>query len=429
MKSMNEFEQAIQDPQALESLYQTAKRENWADTFESEIAQRYASAPNNLLLAAWHFRFQAKQRTESTARTIPWRLAIPFSLISSLIFWLVTPSLNSRLTTVPNILLVWAPVTACLMIAFLAMVTRAKPQKPLLVILGIVLITTYAMFLGTPSHETYRTLLIFHLPLLATLGFGLYLVGPSDDQNTFAALHKGAEIVITAGIITGAAMAFVGITIGLFAAIGIDFPEPLQRYLIFGVPGLIPILALTITYDPSLAPIKQRFDQGFSRLIFTVARLFLPLTILVGAIYIASIPANFFKPFEQRDVLIVYNVMLFAIMALLSFATPLFEQDVPEQWRNNLRRAMIVIAVMTVIVSLYALSATVYRTMLGGMTANRMTVIGWNTLNISILGLFLVRQFKPASWIAETQRVFRLGMIGYGMWGLFIIIATPLIFR
>lgn len=439
MKNLKEFEQALDDPQSLESLYQTAKRENWAEMFAAEIAKRHASTPDNLLLAAWYFRLQEESRPETTGRSIPWRLAIPFSLALSLIFWLVAPNVELPVRSVPNILLLWAPATACLLIVFLSIAARtALPsrswvgafQKPLLVLLGIVLVTAYGMIMGSPPYETYRTLLIFHLPLLATLGIGLYLVGPADDQNAFAALHKGAEVVLTAGIIAGAAMAFIGITFGLFSAIGVEFPEPIKRYLFFGVPGLVPVLAMAITYDPMLAPIKQRFDQGFSRLVFTVARLFLPLTILVGAIYIASIPANFFKPFEQRDVLIIYNVMLFAVMALLSFATPLYEQDVPERWRVNLRRTIVVIASMTVVVSLYALSATVYRTAVGGMTANRMTVIGWNTLNIGILCLFLFRQFgfDRTSWIASTQRVFRFGMIGYGLWGLFVTVAVPLIF-
>lgn len=128
--------------------------------------------------------------------------------------------------------------------------------------------------------------------------------------------------------------------------------------------------------------------------------------------------------------MIVYNAMLFAVMALLSFATPLHEQDVPERWRVYLRRALVVIAIMAVVVSIYALSAAVYRTVLGGMTANRMTVIGWNVLNVGILCVFLLRQFRSAgsTWIASTQRIFRLGMIGYGVWGLFIIAAVPLLF-
>jgi hypothetical protein len=437
---LKHFEQALGDPQTLEKFYQQAKREGQTEIFEKEIARRYAATPDNLLVAAWYFRLQNESRAESQGRSMAWRWAVPLGLVLSLIFWLVTPNLNTPVRSIPTLFLLWAPATACMIIVFLFFAGRtaettkfslANYRKPLLILLGIVLVTAYAMILGSPANDAYRTLLVFHLPLLATLGVGLYLVSPLDDQNSFAALHKGAEVVLTGGIIVGAAMAFVAITLGLFSAIGIEFIEPVKRYLLLGVPGLVPVLAMAIAYDPKLAPIKQRFDQGFSKLVFTVARLFLPLTILVGIVYIASIPANFLKPFEQRDVLIVYNVMLFAVMALLSFATPLNAQDVSSKWQVYLRWAIIVIALMAVLVSLYALSATVYRTMLGGATANRVTVIGWNALNIGILCLFLFRQFRAnqATWIASTQRVFRLGMIGYGVWGLFITLVIPLLFH
>ena len=444
MKDADEFDLALKDPKSLESLYQTARRENKAAEFEVEITRRYTSSPDNPLLAAWYYRLQSEARPEPQARQIPWGLAIPFSLVLSFIYWLFAPSTNVPIKGVPDFLLVWAPAAACLLIAFLAVASQkvmpslslpnrfslSSYQRPLVIIMAIVVLSIYAFVMGPSSRETYRTLMVLHLPLLATLAVGLFLVGLSDDQNSFAALHKGAEIVLTAGIIAGAAMAFVGITIGLFSAIGIDFAEPIKRWLFIGVPGLIPVIAVAITYDPALPPLQQRFDQGFSKLIFTVARLFLPLTIIVGVLYLASIPANFFKPFEQRDVLIVYNAMLFAVMALLSFATPLYESDVEERWQTPLRRAIIVIASMAVVVSVYALSATVYRTMLGGITANRMTVIGWNTLNIAILCVFLFRQFRPgrANWIAATQRVFRLGIMGYAAWGLFVTLATPLLF-
>jgi hypothetical protein len=444
MQDADKFELALKDPKSLESLYQTARRENKAAEFEAEITRRYTSAPNDPLLAAWYYRFQSEAGPAPQSRQIPWRLAIPFSLVLSLIYWLFSPGMNGPSKGIPDFFLMWAPAAACLLIAFIAVASQkatarlsspnqrslAAYRRPIAIILGVVVLTAYAFAMAPASSETYHMLMVLHLPLLATLAVGLFLVGLADDQNSFAALHKGAEIVLTGGIIAGAAMAFVGITIGLFSAIGIDFPKPLLQWLFFGVPGLVPVIAVAITYDPKLLPLQQRFDQGFSKLIFTVARLFLPLTIIVGVIYIGSIPANFFKPFEQRDVLIIYNAMLFAVMALLAFATPLYESDVEERWRILLRRSITVIVIMAVVVSVYALSATVYRTTLGGMTANRMTVIGWNTLNIAILCVLLFRQFCPgrANWVAAAQRVFRLGMIGYAVWGLVVVLATPFLF-
>jgi hypothetical protein len=92
---------------------------------------------------------------------------------------------------------------------------------------------------------------------------------------------------------------------------------------------------------------------------------------------------------------------------------------------------MLVLAAMTIIVSIYALSATVYRTALGGLTVNRLMVIGWNLLNLGALILFLAGElrFGFRSWIPNTQRVVRLALIGYGVWTAIVVLVLPFAFR
>ncbi len=438
------FELNLGDVQSLEVLYRQAVREHRDDAFAAEVVRRYTASPSDPLLAAWYFRLQAEPRLDAPApaRPVLWRLAVPFSLALSLLYWLLAPDPNQRVTGIPDIMILWAPVTACLLIAFLALAAgnpgageageagesaRSRYTRAALIVLALVALTAFCVALAPPGRDTYRTLLALHLPLLAALAVGLFMTRPFDDRNGFAALLKGAEVLLTAGVLAGATLAFVGITMGLFAALGITLPQPFQRWLIMGMPGLIPVLAFALTYDPALPPLRQRLDQGFAKLLFTAARLLLPLALLVGVLYLASIPANFFKPFQQRDVLIVYNVMLFAVLALLCFATPLREGDVPAAWRPALRWAVVGVAALAVVVSLYALAATAYRTAAGGLTANRLTVLGWNVLNLGLLGWFLARQAR-GDWTAATQRVFRGGMIGDAAWGLLVVFLVPFLF-
>jgi hypothetical protein len=84
-----------------------------------------------------------------------------------------------------------------------------------------------------------------------------------------------------------------------------------------------------------------------------------------------------------------------------------------------------------VLVSLYALSATIYRTSLGGITVNRLTVIGWNSINIAILGLLIYKQLKhgQAVWVRSAQAVYSVGAVGYAIWALFLIVAIPVLFH
>jgi hypothetical protein len=83
------------------------------------------------------------------------------------------------------------------------------------------------------------------------------------------------------------------------------------------------------------------------------------------------------------------------------------------------------------LVSLYALSAILYRTISGAITINRLTMIGWNMINIALLVLILIRLLRSSAqpWNERIKAVFSLGAVFYVCWGLFVILVMPFIFR
>lgn len=459
MPNTADLEATLNDPKSLEDLYQTAKAGGEVEQFASEVIKRHQAAPENLLLSAWYYRLQAENTPGAAvlpvpvlpqeakgavqqARGINWRLAIALSAALSVVYWVLTGDTSKSSSTFPGIFLLWAPLAACAILAFLVIASRGRRSSmnikffatlpgAVVITFAVLAVTAYSYWMAGPTHDTFRLVALLHLPVLAWAGILLYIVGPgSNDANRFAALVKSAEIVLTGGIFLGAAMAFVAITIGLFGAIGVNFPEPVLRFMFVGVAGLIPVVAVALAYDPALSPAEQRFDQGLPKLILSIARMILPFALAVGVVYIFFIPWNFSRPYEIRDVLIVYDAMLFGVMGLLLFATPLNAADVPERWRANLRRGILALAVMAVLVSLYALSAAVYRTWIGNLTMNRFTIIGWNVINIALLCLFLFRQLRrgQTGWIPATQAVFRVGLLAYGVWTTILLIALPILF-
>ena len=93
---------------------------------------------------------------------------------------------------------------------------------------------------------------------------------------------------------------------------------------------------------------------------------------------------------------------------------------------------IVALAALALLVSLYALSAILYRTVaLDGLTMNRLVVIGWNTLNVVLLALALIAQARAGrgdGWVAALQRVARGGALAYIVWGLALILALPWLF-
>jgi hypothetical protein len=177
-------------------------------------------------------------------------------------------------------------------------------------------------------------------------------------------------------------------------------------------------------------PAEQAFDEGLSKVVALLMRILLPLTLLVLLVYVAFIPFNFRAPFENRDVLIIYNGMLFAVVALLVGATPVRLADIDPSVGRWLRRGIVAIAALALLVSLYALAAILYRTALDRLTPNRLTFIGWNVVNIGLLVLVLVLQAraKEGSWVRGLYRAYSAGTVAYTVWTLAMILAIPWVF-
>jgi hypothetical protein len=217
----------------------------------------------------------------------------------------------------------------------------------------------------------------------------------------------------------------------MFDTLRVELPDLWQRLLYFGGAGLLPVLAVASVYDPARRAGAQDFYRGFGKILAIIMRLLLPLTLLTLLVYIAFIPFNFLAPFNQRNVLITYNVGLFAVMGLLVGVIPLSADDVAAQWRGALRAGIVALATLALLVSLYALSAILYRTALDGLTMNRLVVIGWNMLNVVLLALALIAQLRAGrgdGWVAALQRVARGGSLAYVAWGLALVLALPWLF-
>lgn len=438
MSLVQDIAAAQGDPRHLEELYQQAQQRGESAQFAAEIERLSTSSPDDVLLAAWRYRLQPAPATaagRTQDRRILWQAAIPLGLLLSIAYWFFLKEEMTLANKIPYFLYVWAPVAAVALIAFLVLGAGGRASVPRAVAAGAVALAlaAYAMWLSPNERVDYGLLSILHLPILAWAAVGVCVAGPgANNDERFAFLIKSAEAVVTGGLYGGAAMLFIGVSTALFEAIGIEIfsYDELMRVIGSLVLGLIPVLAVATVYDPAFAPLEQRFEEGLSKLIATLGRFFLPPTVMVAVIYVLSIPFNFWRPFEERDVLISYNVMLFAVMALLVFATPVVLQGLSTALATWLRRGILTVAALAVLVSVYAMSATVYRTWQGGLTINRTMIIGWNLINIGILIhlLYTQRRAGQEDWLARIQRTARLGMIGYVAWSIALVVAIPWLF-
>jgi hypothetical protein len=432
-----------QDAERLEQVYRAAREAGAADSFKQAIDDSHTQAPENLLYAAWFYRLKDTV-AQAKGYAVAWGWVIPLAVINGLLFWWLSADrfiikvegLGTERTFAPALVLLAAPISAVFVLVYLTVVGRRR--WPLSALIGVLLLAAGAYVLliypqvGTvPFQQQYLTLMAMHLPLLAWAGVGAFLIARHrDPANRFCFLIKSLEVIILGGLFAIAGGLFTAITIGLFDALNIELPQVVQRLFIAGGAGLIPLIATAIIYNPTVPPAEQAFDEGLSKLIALLMRILLPLTLLVLLVYLAFIPFNFRAPFENRDVLIIYNGMLFAVVVLLVGATPVSLAGLSPRLARWLRLGIIAVAGLALVVSLYALAAILYRTGLDRLTPNRLAFIGWNVVNIGLLFLVLFHQARAreGQWLHGLHRAYRSGTVAYTVWTVAMIVAIPWLF-
>lgn len=435
MKYITEIQSALSDPEKLEVLYQAARRENQEDEFRLDLQTVYENSPDNLLLSAWRARFTHVPLSKPR-RPIKWGFAVGLGVVTGLILWAVSDPLWRFLDLQPYFLLFWAPITTILAVIFLTVISRKNYLYAAIAVVGLALLCVYILLLAPLQTRSgasdYLILMLFQIPLLCWIGLGITVLRfRSSSGDRFAFLTKSIEVMVTAGVYLIFGVAFGVITLGLFAALNITMPDIIMRLIAAGGFGLIPILAVATMYDPLVSPGAQDFTQGLSKFVSTMMRLLLPLTIVVLVIYIFVIPFNFMAPFQNRNLLIVYNVMQFAIIGLLIGVTPLKVDDLSQKIQLWLRWGIFAVVILALLISLYALAAVIYRTVLDQLTLNRTAIIGWNVINVAILVALMISQLGKGldGWHARIQRVFSRAATAYLAWSLLLVILLPLIFK
>ncbi len=434
MRYLSGIQAVLSAPQALEALYGVALKENGAAEFRDDIEAGYAAAPGSVLLSAWHWRLAQPAVDAAERRPVNWALAIPLSVLTGLVLWLLSgkpfefPADAGR--TVPYLAVLITPVIALMALAFFAVTRRQGYRIPAALGAGLAVVTACAMW-QSMANDQYRQIASTHVPLLAWAAVGVCLMGVrSSARNRFAFLAKSIEVTVVTGVYALAAMVFAGITMQMFKTLGVTLPESVNRLLMVGGSGLMPMIAVASVYDPASPPEAQDFRRGLSRMVSTLPRLMLVLTLVVLVVFLSLIPANFMQPFRDRNTLITYNVMLFAVFGLLVGATPVHADDLPGNYQTWLRRGIVAVAALVALVGVYALAAVVYRTAQDRLTINRLTIIGWNVINIGVLGLLLYWQARGgrARWIESLHATFGVASVAYVGWAAFVTLVAVWLF-
>lgn len=404
---------SLSSPEGLEKLYRTNKTE-----FKREFAKIYPDLGDSELANFWHQRLNYESDSISWGDKKDWIFLIIICLAAGLIaklpgfFGWEDDIFYSR-----NIGFILFPALT----AFFAHKNQLSMQKIAILAVAFGISALYINLLPRSGSSDTLILACMHLLLVLWVVLGVSFVGfqVNDSQKKLDFLRANGETIIMVAILSIASGLLTSITFGLFSLIGVDISSFFLDYIVmFGAPA-IPIVAAYLT---------QTNPQLVNKVSPIIAKLFSPIVLVMLLVYLAAIMFTGKDPYNDREFLLTFNILLIGVLALISFSVA--EQSSKNQYSSS-TLILLLLALTSVIVNGVALSAIVFRIAEWGITPNRMAVLGSNLLiltHVLILGSKLFQTVRKKTALSEVGNSI-VGFIPfYLIWVLIVVFGFPLIF-
>ena len=404
----------LDNPRQLEKLY----RED-ASNFKKEFNQIYPGQQDKASLAFWNERLNYEAAKPSWGSTTELVIVIVFALLAGLIASIPNiTGIDNEKFLFRNISFIVFPLLS----AYFIWKQKLVFKQYLFPLLAFIIAAVYINLLPTNKESSSIMLAFIHMPIFLWTIFGYSFLGENikSSQSRIGFLRYNGDLVVISGILLLSTVLFSAITVNLFDLIGINIEIfYFQNIMIWGI-AAIPIVA---TY------LIQTNAQLINKVSPIIAKIFTPLVFINLFIYLSAMVYTKKYPYQDRNVLLLFNVLLMGVMALILFSIA----EAGKATKNKFSLIVLFgLSALTLIVNAIALSAIVYRINEFGFSANRIAVLGGNLLifiNLVLVSykLFLT-SFKNGT-IEEIEESIAGYLPVYAIWTGLITFLVPLLFQ
>lgn len=413
-----EIQENIDKPEQLESLYRADKKE-----FEKSFFEIYHDLKDLKISSFWKARldFEGHKEKGTVIRKVDILLLILACLLAGSLIKL--PQLfGIELTE-----FLFYEKNAGLIVLFglsvYAFLTKESIKLNHVIVSSIVFIASavYINMLPSDINSHSINLAYIHLPLMIWCLYGLIFIDfdTRDKLKRIDYIKYNGDLAILGALILISGGVMTGVTLALFSAIDLPIEDFYGENII--IPGLVSV-PIVATY------IIKNYPQVTNRIAPILAGIFSPLVLITLVIYLISILLTGKDPYNDREFLIAFNLMLLGVMGIVVFSVS--GTSVIKRQRFN-EMTLWILSIVTLIVDLVALSAILYRVGEFGFTPNRIVVLGSNLLIFGNLVLIMLDLYKVNFRGKEIQRVeitIAKYLPIYTAWTIFVVFILPFIF-
>jgi len=340
---------------------------------------------------------------------------VHFAVIVILVVFTWIPIKLLAMDTVPNkeILVRLAPICFSLALSIFFMVRDFSGRRllKLLPIYGAMILYFLLLPVRKDSQSTINAV-FFGLIILwffIWFSYSAFKIRNADLFSDF--IQRTAETILWSTLCGIGGMVLILLSINLLKTIGIDAEDfYMSNIATLGVSAL-PFISLIVI---------ERFDK--IRLSVILANIFLPLFLVsIVAFGALSLFAEI-KPYESRDVFIVYNLMLVIVICLLLFT------KINNHTSRFIALCSTLLTLCTIVLDGILLSAILYRIRNYGMTPNKATLLASNIVMLGNLVYIIAMSIKHKEYKDASKRMtYYLPM--YGLLALIVVFIFPAIFN
>lgn len=405
--------QNLDNPGQLEKLYRSDRPK-----FKASFNALYPEIKENPLSKAWFERLNFESEEISWGSRSEWIFVVIVSLLAGLIAKVpdltnITPDFyyprNIGFIVFPSLM------------AFFAYRNQlsSKTIVGLISILSIAVV--YINILPQDNNSDTFALACIHLALFLWSLAGFTFVGKDQLRKDLRLgfLRYNGDLIVMCTVLLIALGILSAITLGLFDLIGIRIEEYYFRYVAVWFVAAVPVVGTHLV---------QANPQMVNKISPVIARIFTPLVIITLLVYISAVFFTGKDPYNDRDFLMIFNLLLIGVMALILFSL----SDISK--RNGKQITvwlLLILSLLTVCVNAIASSAVLYRLLQWGITPNRIAVLGGNLLimtNLLFIVYHLIKSLGDRSQMGRAENSIAVFMPIYVLWAAFVTFLFPLIF-
>ena len=409
----NRVMESIENPEMLEKLYRENKQD-FSKSF-SEISSNYSSE----LVTFWKVRLANEKElitTEFSKKDLI--VVVLLSLVNAFLIKLpeLFSSIGEEFFYTRNL----AIIVFNGVILFTFWQNKLFDiRKTTIYALIIVILTLFVNFLPNTQSDSVILSLI-HSPLLLWCLFGLAYVS-FDYKNInkrIEFIRFNGELLIMTGLILIAGLMLSGITIGLFSAIKMNIEKFYMEYIALAGGVASPIVSLYLI---------KLYPSVTSKVSPVIARTFTPLVLITLVAYLVTLIFSEARIIEDRNLLIIFNVMLVAVMAIIVFS--ISELDKSKEKNVNVL-ILFLLAMLAIVINSIALVAIVTRVTYG-LTPNRFVVLVSNILifvNLILIARNLFNSYFSRNKLDMVEQTVAKYLPIYAAWTVVVIFILPFLF-